>query len=77
MTQSAVAAVMAFLPVVAVTAAGSSAAAVEDWAPEFTDDHIWLDVGEGLRLYQPDAGTTSDTRRFVLDFVVEEVTSEF
>lgn len=39
----------------------------------FEDDDIILAPGEGAVLYQPDAGTTSDPRDFVVNMRVEEV----
>lgn len=39
-----------------------------DW-----DDMIFLSPGEGVVVWQPDAGTTSDTRKLLVDFRWEEV----
>jgi hypothetical protein len=40
-----------------------------------SDEDEWpvLLPGEGLVIYQPDAGTTADTRRFTLDLVWDEI----
>lgn len=66
--------IFGFFPVVALTAVGACAPAYEDWNPE-DEGMMQLAAGEGIALYQPDAATTSDTRRFVASFAVEEFTT--
>jgi hypothetical protein len=61
----------AFFPVAAITAVGACPPAYEDWNPE-DEGMIVLAAGEGIVCMQLDAGTTSDTRRFVCNFAVEE-----
>lgn len=74
MTQTAGAAVAAFLPVVALSAAGATDAAVDTWEPDL-DEMVVLAAGEGIRVYQPDAGgPTTEERKAVLDFIIEEYT---
>lgn len=63
----------AFLPIASATAVGYAAPAVADWEPE-DDDVIVLGAGEGVICRQPDAGTASDTRRFIMNLYVEEFT---
>lgn len=63
----------AFLPVASATAVGYTAASTDDYDPA-DDDVIILAAGEGVVCRQPDAGTGSDTRRFVTNLYVEEFT---
>jgi hypothetical protein len=63
--------IFAFYPVCALTAVGACPPAYEDWNPE-DEGMIQLAAGEGIACWQPDAGTGSDTRRFVTNFSVEE-----
>jgi hypothetical protein len=44
----------------------------EPYAPQNEDEFIELAAGEGLLLYQPDAGTTSDVRRFNFKGIFDE-----
>ena len=77
MTQTAGAVHMAFFPVAALTAVGACTPLVDEWEPPTPDDQIILAAGEGLRIYQADAGTASDTRRLFFDLTIEEIASEF
>ena len=49
---------------------------VQKWPEDhdsFEDDDVILAPSEGVLLYQPDAGTASDPRRFTVDLRVEEI----
>lgn len=76
MTQTAGNAVVSWLPVAALTAVGAATPVVDEWVPPI-DDMCVLAAAEGLRVYQPDAGTTSDTRRIDVDFIWDEWSTEF
>lgn len=65
---------MAFLPVVALTAVGAAPPAVGDWSPDTEDGEILLRQNQGVVCWQPDAGTASDTRRFVTSLAWSEFT---
>jgi hypothetical protein len=65
--------IFSFFPVAALTAVGACPPAYEDWNPEDVG-MVVLAAGEGIACMQLDAGTTSDTRRFVANFAVEEFT---
>lgn len=71
MTQTAGAIICSWLPVAALTAVGTATPAFDEWAPPLEDQCV-LGAGEGLRFYQPDAGTASDTRRMDIDFIIDE-----
>lgn len=73
LTVTEVADVFAYMPIVVVTAVGATPPAYQDWNPE-DDGMIILAQNEGLVLRQLDAGTASDTRRFAVNFAVEEFT---
>lgn len=73
MTVTEVAPAFSFQPVAALTAVGACPPAYEDWNPE-DEGMIQLEPGEVISCRQVDAGTTSDTRRFVVNFAVEEYT---
>lgn len=62
-----------FFPSSALTAAGCTAATAADWNPE-DEGMIVLGAGEGIYCYQQDAGTASDTRRWVMNLAWEEYT---
>lgn len=64
----------AFLPVVALTAVGVTNPAEDDFGPEEESGEIVLRQNEGIVCYQPDAGTASDTRRFVTAVTWDEWT---
>lgn len=55
-----------------VPAVNFTTSGVESWknyfefAPVDEEDFLDFDAGQGFLLYQPDAGTTADTRRFVV-----------
>jgi hypothetical protein len=65
------AAVCGFFPIASATAVGYCPASCESFEPE-VNDRIDLAPGEGLVIRQADPGTASDTRRFSVDFIVEE-----
>lgn len=56
----------AVVPTLGVTTSGISwnAGPVCTFEPNEEEDYLHYDAGEGFLLYQPDAGTASDTRRF-------------
>lgn len=61
------------MPTAALTAVGAAAPAAIDWNPD-DDGMPVLRAGEGLYLTQSDAGTSSDTRRYVTNIAWEEFT---
>lgn len=65
--------VFSFLPTASATAVGYAAPAAADWNPD-EDGMIQLGAGEGVFLTQSDAGTASDTRRYVTNIAWEEYT---
>jgi hypothetical protein len=65
--------VLAWLTYANETAVGGNAPSGLTYAPK-EDEQPVLAAGEGLVLYQPDAGTTSDTRRFVTNVAWAEFT---
>lgn len=65
--------VWTFLPVAALTAAGSSSPSDSVWMPK-EDEQVILLQNQGVVCWQPDAGTASDTRRIVTDVAVSEFT---
>jgi len=71
MTLTAGATVHEFLPVASQTAIGCTAAGRQEM-DAFLEDYIELAAGQGLVIRQPDAGTTADTRRFVISIIAEE-----
>lgn len=73
-TITSVSPVCAFYPVSALTAVGTAVPVVDEWEPITSEDMLVLGGGEGLRIYQADAGTASDTRRYHLDIVIDEFT---
>lgn len=54
------------VPTLALTTSGLAwcAGPVVQWAPTDEEEFIDIGAGEGLALYQPDAGTAADSRRF-------------
>lgn len=74
-TLTAGAAYKAFLPVAALTAVGSEAPGTDDYDPGDEDTELILAAGEGIVCRQPDAGTTTDTRRCVFNITWEEFTA--
>lgn len=73
LTVTEVADAFAYLPVSAVTAVGACPPAYQDWNPE-DEGMISLAQNEGVVLRQLDAGTAADTRRFCVNFALEEYT---
>lgn len=67
------AAVISFLPCAGATAAGYSAPGESLWYPD-EENQVILAAGEGFICRQADAGTTSDTRRFVTNLSWSEFT---
>ena len=65
--------VKTFLPTMSMTAVGIGSVSEEDWTPDPAYPLI-LRAGEGLYCTQPDAGTTSDSRLYVLDITFDEFT---
>lgn len=61
----------AFLPIASATAVGYTNATAIEWNADAERD-LLLAPGEGLLFRQPDAGTTSDTRRFITSLTTEE-----
>jgi hypothetical protein len=53
------------LPIASATAVGYTAPMMDEWFEDEEKNQIILRAGEGVALYQPDAGTASDTRRIV------------
>lgn len=65
--------VTAFLPTAALTAASAAPPGVESWRPD-VEYPLILRAGEGIYCQQLDAGTTSDTRRYLTDLIWDEFT---
>lgn len=63
----------AFLPTAALTAASAVPPAIEIWQPD-VEYPVILRAGEGIYCQQLDAGTASDTRRYLTDLVWDEFT---
>lgn len=53
------------LPIASATAVGYAPPQMDEWFEDNEANQIILRAGEGIALYQPDAGTTSDTRRII------------
>lgn len=71
LTLTAGAAIYAFMPVASQTAGSGIPPGQGDWNPD-NNGMIILAAGEGIVCRQPDAGTASDTRRFVTNIAWEE-----
>jgi hypothetical protein len=67
--------IRAFFPVASATAVGFTAPAVDEWYPIAESGQLILAPGEGIVARQPDAGTSSDTRRITFDLTFEEYTA--
>ena len=65
--------IFSFLPTASATAVGYVASSIMDWLPEEEGMPV-LREGEGIACYQPDAGTASDTRRFITNIAWDEYT---
>jgi hypothetical protein len=65
--------VFAFLPSSALTAVGSAPPGEADWNPDEIGQ-VQMAPGEGIFLTQVDAGTPSDTRRYLTNIAWEEYT---
>lgn len=57
---------IASLPTASATAVGYAPPQMDEWFEDVEQNQIILRAGEGILLYQPDAGTTSDTRRLIV-----------
>jgi hypothetical protein len=64
----------AFLPVASATAVAYNPATVNEFAPDEESGEILLRQNQGVVCWQPDAGTASDTRRFVTNIAWDEFT---
>lgn len=53
------------LPIASATAVGYAPPMIDEWYDDKESNQIILRAGEGIAFYQPDAGTTADTRRIV------------
>lgn len=65
---------MSFMPIAGATAVAYTPASMGLWVPE-PNEAVILRAGEGVMVKQADAGTTSDTRRVIVNFQVDEFTS--
>jgi hypothetical protein len=54
------------LPVASATAVGYTPPQMDEWFEDVEKNQIILRAGEGIALFQPDAGTTADTRRIIV-----------
>lgn len=72
LTITKVADTLASLPIAAATAVGVAPAMMDEWLPDSENGQIILRPGEGIALWQADAGTTSDTRRVVVTIKWQE-----
>ena len=68
--------IMSFFPVwnQSTSSGGPGGATDATWDPADAGDEIILAAGEGIVCYQPDAGTTSDVRRQLVNLVWTEYT---
>lgn len=57
--------VICSLPTASATAVGYAPPQMDEWFESDESQQIILRAGEGIALYQPDAGTTADTRRII------------
>lgn len=53
-------------PIASATAVGYSPPQMDEWFEDVESNQIILRAGEGILFYQPDAGTTADTRRIIV-----------
>ncbi|HXN74888.1 MAG TPA: hypothetical protein VN855_00165 [Candidatus Acidoferrum sp.] len=60
-----------FLPIACATAVGFASADLNTFIPDI-NNRLDLVAGEGIVIRQPDAGTASDSRRYILNFIIEE-----
>lgn len=65
LTITKVADLLCALPIASATAVGYSPPQMDEWFEDKESNQIILRPGEGIAFYQPDAGTTSDTRRII------------
>lgn len=64
----------AFLPTAALTAVGAVPATSDAYNPDEESGEVLLRQNQGVVCYQPDTGTTADTRRFVTNVAWDEFT---
>jgi hypothetical protein len=64
----------AFLPVVALTAVGVEPPSYDAYNPDEESGEVLLRQNQGIVCWQPDAGTTADTRRFITNIAFDEFT---
>lgn len=65
---------MAFLPISDISATVTGNATDGDWVPDTEDGEMLLRQNQGIACWQADAGSTSDTRRFVTNIAWSEFT---
>lgn len=63
-----------FMPPVSLTAVAYGATVVDDWVPDTEDGEILLRQNQGVACWQADAGSTSDTRKFIMSVAWSEFT---
>lgn len=54
------------LPMASATAVGYAPPQMDEWFEDIESNQIILRAGEGIAMFQPDAGTASDTRRIIV-----------
>lgn len=64
--------VICSLPIASATAVGYSPPQMDEWFEDVEKNQIILRAGEGIAFYQPDAGTTADTRRIIVTMKWDE-----
>ena len=65
LTITKVADLLCSLPTASATAVGYAPPMMDEWFETQEKNQIILRAGEGIAFYQPDAGTTADTRRLI------------
>ena len=74
LTITKVADLLCALPIASATAVGYSPPQMDEWFEDVEQNQIILRAGEGVAFYQPDAGTTADTRRVITTVKWDEFT---
>lgn len=72
LTITKVADMLCSLPTASATAVGYAPPQLDEFHTDEEDSQIILRAGEGLAFWQPDAGTTADTRRIIVTVKWEE-----